>query len=85
VHFVYNSDITLYSQRKVSTLEISPFFTLRPNKKDLSFSEKSLMVELVENSLHPILAELERWESIIGEHYLDYKLQEERNRLAYRP
>jgi hypothetical protein len=43
------------------------------------------MVELVENSLHPILAELERWESIIGEHYLDYKLQEERNRLAYRP
>jgi hypothetical protein len=44
-----------------------------------------LVVELVENSLHPIVEELERWESIIGEHYLDYKLEEQRNGLAYKP
>jgi hypothetical protein len=61
VHFVYNSDITLYSQRKVSTPEISPFFTLRPNKKDLSFSEKSLMVEHLENTSPLIFEEITRW------------------------
>lgn len=43
------------------------------------------MVELVEKSLHPITEELERWQLIIGEHYLDYKLEEQRNSLAYIP
>jgi hypothetical protein len=43
------------------------------------------MVELVENSLHPITEELKRWQSIIGEHYIDYKLEEQRNSLAYKP
>jgi hypothetical protein len=40
------------------------------------------MVELVEKSLHPLTLELERWQSIIGEHYLDYKLDEQRNSLG---
>jgi hypothetical protein len=44
-----------------------------------------LMVELVENSLHPTIEELERWKSIIGEHYIDHKLEEQRNSLAYKP
>jgi hypothetical protein len=43
------------------------------------------MVELVENSLHPITEELKRWQSIIGEHYIDHKLEEERNRLLINP
>jgi len=43
------------------------------------------MVELVENSLHPLTVELERWHSIIGEHYLDYRLEEQRNSLANVP
>jgi hypothetical protein len=55
------------------------------NKKDLRIDRKSLVVEHLENSLHPIVEELERWESIIGEHYLDYKLDEQRNSLAYKP
>ena len=55
------------------------------NKKTPSFDEVFLLVELVENSLHPIVEELERWESIIGEHYLDHKLEEQRNSLANSP
>lgn len=43
------------------------------------------MVGLDENSLHPIVEELQRWESIIGEHYLDYKLEEQRNSLVNSP
>lgn len=43
------------------------------------------MVVLVENSLHPIVEELKRWQVIIGGHYIDYKLEEYRNRLANRP
>ncbi len=31
------------------------------------------------------MVELERWHTIIGEHYLDYKLEEQRNYLAYIP
>jgi phage anti-repressor protein len=42
-------------------------------------------VELVENSLHPIVEELEQWETIIGEHYLERKLEEQRNSLACKP
>jgi len=38
-----------------------------------------LMVEIVENSLHPIAEELERWQGIIGEHYLDYRREKQRN------
>jgi hypothetical protein len=40
---------------------------------------------LIENSLHSVVEELERREGIIGEHYLDHKLEEQRNGLAYRP
>lgn len=47
--------------------------------------EALVLVGLVENSLHPLVEELERWQSIIGEHYYAHKLEEERNRLAYRP
>lgn len=43
------------------------------------------MVELVENFLHPISEELKGWQSIIGEHYIDHKLEEERNRLLINP
>jgi len=42
-------------------------------------------VALVENSLHPITEELKRWQSIIGEHYIDHKLEEQRNNLANKP
>ena len=43
------------------------------------------MEELVENCLHPIAEELQRWQSIIFEHYIDHKLEEQRNSLAYKP
>lgn len=43
------------------------------------------MVNEVENSLHLITEELERWKTIIGGHYLDYKLEEQRNSLAHIP
>jgi hypothetical protein len=43
------------------------------------------MVERLENCLYPLTVEPERWHSIIGEHYLDYKLEEQRNSLAYKP
>ena len=43
------------------------------------------MVEQVENTLHPITEELKRWQTIIGEHYIDHKLEEQRNSLAYKP
>lgn len=43
------------------------------------------LVELVEKSLHPVIEELKRWQPVIGEHYLDYKLEEQRNSLAYKP
>jgi hypothetical protein len=58
---------------------------LNLNKKDLSFSEKSLVVEQVENCLHPITEELKRWQYIVGEHYIDHKLEEQRNGLATIP
>lgn len=43
------------------------------------------MEELVENSLHLLVEELGRWETIIGGHYLNYKLEEQRNSLAHIP
>lgn len=43
------------------------------------------MVELVEKSLHPITEELNRWQFMIDHHYVDFKLEERRNSLAYRP
>jgi hypothetical protein len=42
-------------------------------------------VELVEKSLHPIVEELKRWQSIIGEHYIDNKIEKRRNSLSYNP
>lgn len=48
-------------------------------------NQRPFLVELVEKSLHPITEELKRWQSIIGEHYIDYKLEEQRNSLAYKP
>lgn len=44
---LFPGGITFNSQKKVGTPKISPIYRLEPNKKDLSFSEKSLMVELV--------------------------------------
>ena len=43
-----------------------------------------LLVELIENSLHPLIDELERWQTIIGGHYIDYLLEEQRNSLVDR-
>ncbi len=40
--------ISFNSKQKVGTTKISPIYSLEPNKKDLSFNEKSLMVELAE-------------------------------------
>jgi hypothetical protein len=59
--------------------------SLNLNKKDLSFSEKSLVVDEVENSLHLITEELQTWQPIIGGYYIDYKLAEQRNSLATIP
>ncbi len=44
----------------------------------------AFLVELVENSLHLIVEELERWQPIIGEHFLGCKLEEQRNSLTYK-
>lgn len=38
-------------------------------------------MELIENSLHSVISELERWQTIIGGHYIDYLLEKERNTL----
>lgn len=43
------------------------------------------MVDEVEKSLHLIIEELKRWQTIIGGHYIDHKLEKERNRLASIP
>lgn len=43
---VFPGGITFNSQKKVGTHQISSLYSLERNKKDLSFSEKSLMVEL---------------------------------------
>jgi hypothetical protein len=43
------------------------------------------MVELIENSLHSVIEEFERWQSIIGEHYTEYELEKQRNSLASIP
>jgi len=40
------------------------------------------MVELIENNLHSVIEELERWHGIIGEHYIEYLIEKERSRLA---
>lgn len=55
------------------------------NKKDLGGVNFNKMVELVEKCLHPIAEELKRWQGIIGEHYIDHKLEEQRNSLANKP
>jgi hypothetical protein len=59
--------------------------TGRTKKNTPPVGEVFFLVELVENCLHPLTLELERWHSIIGEHYLDYKLEEQRNSLACNP
>jgi site-specific DNA recombinase len=43
----FPNSIFINSKKKVSTPQISPIYFLEPNKKDLRFSRKSLMVELV--------------------------------------
>jgi hypothetical protein len=77
--------ISFNSQKKVSTPQISPIYSLQTKKKALNEDRDSLMVELIENSLHPLTLELERWQSIIGEHYTVQKLEEQRNRVANKP
>jgi hypothetical protein len=42
------------------------------------------MVELIENNLHLVIEELERWRGIIGEHYIEYLIEKERNSLLAR-
>lgn len=56
-----------------------------PKQKALPRFENAYMVDEVEKSLHPITEELKRWQSIIGSHYIDYKLEERRNSLVYKP
>lgn len=58
---------------------------LKTNIKTPSQDEVLILVELVENCLHPITEELKRWQHIIGEHYLDHKLEEPRNSLINKP
>ena len=47
---LFPGGITLNSEKKISTKNLSPLYTLKPTKKDLSDSEKSLMVELAGNT-----------------------------------
>lgn len=39
----------------------------------------------LENCLHPVTEDVKRWHSIIGEHYLNHKLEEQRNSLDNNP
>ena len=41
------------------------------------------MVELIENSLHPIIEELEQWQDIIWNDYLEYKYRKEQSKKLY--
>lgn len=43
---IFPGGITFNSDKKVGTTQLSPFYTLEPNKKDLRIDRKSLMVEL---------------------------------------
>ena len=43
---VFPAGISFNSHKKVGTSQISPLYSLKPTKKDLSIAEKSLMVEL---------------------------------------
>jgi DNA invertase Pin-like site-specific DNA recombinase len=47
---IFPGGISFNSQKKVGTTQISPIYGLKPNKKDLSMSEKSLMVELADTA-----------------------------------
>jgi hypothetical protein len=60
------------------------FHTVNYNKKAPAYAD-AFLVEHVEKSLHPITEELKRWHSIIGERYIDHKLEVQRNTLAYKP
>lgn len=67
------------------TPPLSLIYSLDTNKNDPNGVDFNKMVALVEKSLHPITKELRRWQSIIGEHYVEYKVEEQRNRLANKP
>ncbi|MDB5185569.1 MAG: hypothetical protein JWL85_92 [Candidatus Saccharibacteria bacterium] len=73
---------SIHFHAQTQTVASSPQYSKR---KALAFAKAFFLVELVENSLHPITGELKRWQSIIGEHYIDYKLDEQRNKLVYKP
>lgn len=82
---VLPDSISFNHDKKVGGPLISLIYSLQPNKKALRFDCKALMVDEVEKSLHPITEELKRWQSFIGEHYIEYKVAEQRNRLANKP
>jgi DNA invertase Pin-like site-specific DNA recombinase len=70
--------ISFNHAKKVGTPEISSIYSIQPNKKDLRFDRKSLMVEHLEKSSPLVIAEIERWNDIIGDDYLHYKFWLER-------
>ncbi len=70
---------------KVYTPDLSLIYTLQNANDNPQVVENAYMEEHLEKSLHPITEELKRWQSIIGEYYIDYKLEEQRNSLAYKP
>lgn len=82
---LFNNEIFISKDGKVHTPNISPIYRLLNEKSDSKAAKISEMVELVENCLHPIIGELQRWQGIIGEHYIDHKIEEQRNSLADKP
>jgi DNA invertase Pin-like site-specific DNA recombinase len=57
--------ISFNHAKKVGTPLISPIYSLQPNKKDLRYSRKSLMEELILKNWHQIEPELERWKELL--------------------
>lgn len=40
------------------------------------------MVELIENNLHSLVEELERWRALIGNHYIEYLVDKQGEELV---
>lgn len=80
-----NGEFFVDNSAKVHIPKLSTIYTLGANKNDPNGVDFNNIVELIENNLHPITEELKRWQLIIGERYIDHKLEEQRNSLAYKP
>ena len=69
---LFTGKIYVTENRKMYTQNISPIFSGGGNKKDLSETEKSFMVQVVGKCLHEIEAEISRWRDILAVEYAQY-------------